>query len=658
MNKRWVQHPLKKIVLSLATLIVLLAAGISVWLYFTIHNSHPKLGQGSHIENLESQVVIEQDEHGVPTIKGNSILDIYRSQGWITARDRFFQMDMIRGRAKGNLSSVFGSKTHESDKLHRLFNFEEVARKAYQTMEPRVQNRLRAYADGVNAFLEQGQLPFEIRVLFYKPQKWAPHHSLFVLLSMHEDLEFALQADTEKALNHLYERRPIEVARFLTPIGGFYDLPLFNENFEQPKIPSVHVFNLRTDFSDSAFKNFKLSEKASLGSNAWVVSGTKTKSGLPILAGDPHLRLALPNIWYRSYLKGDGLDVIGVSLQGLPGIVIGTNKKIAWSLTSPYVDTVDLVKLPKNTSYTVRKEVIKTRFASDLIHEIKESKFGPILYEDENYAYALQWTALDPTSLLHADLTDLNLSQNKVGLIEAAKKWSGPTQNLVFATHDGDSGWILAGHLPKRVGFSGQVSEVRDENHYWDGYFSFEEMPKLIHNEKDIVVSSNQRTTASHENPNLFGNNWPSPTRAYRIYELLKEEKKWNATDMLSIQLDIYTYLMTLYRDLLLNTLNKNSGNDIWLSQIKKIVQEWNGKVTTESSAYPLLRDFRTTLLTRIMAPLWCEDSMEWNNPEPIMQTILKERPSHLLSSQFMSYDEVIIQSVLTAAKKLSNRPR
>ena len=264
---------------------------------------------------------------------------------------------------------------------------------------------------------------------------------------------------------------------------------------------------------------------------------------------------------------------------------------------------------------------------------------------------------MDPTSLLHADLTDLNLSQNKVGLIEAAKKWSGPTQNLVFATHDGDSGWILAGHLPKRVGFSGQVSEVRDENHYWDGYFSFEEMPKLIHNEKDIVVSSNQRTTASHENPNLFGNNWPSPTRAYRIYELLKEEKKWNATDMLSIQLDIYTYLMTWYRDLLLNTLNKNSGNDIWLSQIKKIVQEWNGKVTTESSAYPLLRDFRTTLLTRIMAPLWGEDSMEWNNPEPIMQTILKERPSHLLSSQFMSYDEVIIQSALSAAKKIANRP-
>ena len=610
------------------------------------------------IEGLQSQVLIEQDREGTPTIKGHHILDIYRAQGWITARDRFFQMDMIRRRAQGNLSSIFGSRAHESDKLHRLFNFENVALRAYKAMEANVQNRLRAYADGVNAFLNHGELPFETRVLFYKPQKWEPHHCILVVLSMHEDLEFSLQADTEKALNLLYERRPIEVAQFLTPMGGFYDLPLFDENFEQPKIPSIHVFNLRADFSHSASTNFKLSEHASLGSNAWAVSGKKTQSGLPLLAGDPHLRLALPNIWYRNYLKGAGLDVIGVSLPGLPGIVIGTNKKIAWSLTSPYVDTVDLVKLQKNISYPVRKELIETRFSKDLLYGIKESKFGPILYEDKNYAYALQWSALDPTRFLHVDLADLNLSQNKDDLLHAAKKWSGPPQNLIFATHEGDIGWVLAGHLPKRVGFSGHTSGVRDENHYWDGYFSFEELPKLINNEKDIIVSANQRTKAIHENPHFFGNNWPSSTRAYRIHELLNEDKKSDAEHMLSIQLDIYSYLMAWYRDLLLQTLNtKNVENDPWMAHIKVILKEWDGQVSIESSAYPFLRDFRDTLLTQLIGPLWGNSDMVWNNPEPILQTLLKERPLHLLSSEFMSYDDVIIQSALSTAKKLVKQP-
>ncbi len=668
----YLKRKTKWLLLGVVAILATLLLAASVGLFYLIHTSMLKPGSGGTIAGLKAEVRIEQDGFGVPTIKGNSIADIYRAQGWVMARDRLFQMDLLRRRSAGRLAEIFGMQALRFDKLHRKFGFAHIAKAAASQMQGRVRERMQAFTDGVNAFMQQGPRPFEMRLLGYHPEPWEVSDSILVVLAMFEDLDFYPQVYAEKALTALYAKRPKALADFLTPIAGFLDSPALPDQQRDllPTIPSVDLFDLRNEQHTIRTIGDRLQPRASVGSNAWVIAGRLTKSGLPIVAGDPHLFLYLPNIWYRLRLQGGGLQVSGIGLPGVPGVVMGSNGHVAWTMTASYGDTIDLVEVPKSAKHQIREEVISIRGEEPITLEVQESKWGPIVERIHEKEYALEWTAQDVEEIAQSDVTELNLAGDVHALIKALSKWQGPTVNLLFGTKAGDIGWLMVGNIPKRIGFEGRYGVARDPYRYWDGTFTPSQLPRLINPASGMIINANQRMVPILQDSiaaKTFGYNHPSPSRAYRIRERLSEKRGWSAKEIYSIQLDIFSHQLLFYRQLLATALKRlGQREDPWQQAMATLIKAWDGKASVDSAAYPLLRKFRLQLFAHLLEPLWglplSKDAqsgkefwplIEWYYHEPVLKQLLAKKPAHLLVKQFPSYDAAVVDAAVTAAKSL-----
>ncbi len=642
-----------------------------ILIFWMVRHSLPQNGIGGKISGLTSQVRIEQDEFGVPTLSGSSIEDLYRGQGWVTARDRLFQMDLLRRRSSGRLSEIFGKETRQFDTFHRQVGFSKVAADAFLKMPEKHRKLLEAYAEGVNAFIKQGPLPFEMQLLRYEPKPWSPEDSLLVVLAMFVDLDFASQYLSERSVTLLYQNRPKALADFLTPYGGFIDTPVRLDTVSPSRSlpgPGIDIRNeLPLRPKEGAY------EKSRRGSNAWALSGKYTQSGKPILAGDPHLDLFAPGIWYRIRLEGDSLKTTGVSLPGVPGIAIGSNDDLAWSITYPSVDNLDLIPVSDADVQSSSEEELKIKGEDPQKIPIKKTLWGPIIAHKNGKDLAIQWTALDSDALSQLDTVATMQARNTSEFLSALSSWKGPASNFVFATKSGDIGWVLAGLIPKRVGFDGRISTTRDKNRDWKGYLSFNEMPREINPPSGLVVSANQRMVPFTKGSNAVvyetGSNFSNPDRAFRIKNLLEKEKgKWTVESSAQIQLDIYSPTASFYRDILVNT-QSPSKDDPWWNEISQIAREWNGRVSVDSP-FPLIRAFRRQLIANLVEPLWGTPDLdedwlkedkspvsEWYLVEPVVQSLLENKPLHLLAKQFHSYDEAVIAAALTSAKSLVKNP-
>jgi len=647
---------------------------LGIFVYWLIRSSNPPLGIGAIVPGLSHEVAIDQDGFGVPTIRGATIEDIYRGQGWVTARDRLFQMDLLRRRSAGRLAEIFGKDVLELDKFHRKLGFHKVVAEAVAVMSDGNRRLFQAYADGVNAFIRSGPLPFEIRVLGYKPGEWRPEDSLLVVLAMFLDLDFHPQYLAERALSLLYQKRPKALADFLTPITGFLDSPVLPDALSKPlEIPLANQFDIRNEppgsSSDDAF------EPGPGGSNAWALSGKFTQTGFPILAGDPHLDLFAPNIWYRARLEGGPLHVTGVSLPGLPGMVIGSNAAVAWSITYPAGDTLDLVKLSSAEARRDRREEIIIKGNRPYELAAQDTDWGPMILTADGSDYALQWTALDGKQLGQIDTTGILLSRNTSDLLEAISRWKGPVSNIVFATRGGDIGWSLAGNFPDRVGFDGRTSITRDREHYWKGYLPFEALPKVLNPPSGYIVSANQRMVPIKENSSEIirtGNNLTCPERAFRIRQLLEESKgKWNVANSASVQLDIFSSTGAFYRDIIKSRFSREIPQGPWEKSVYELVLDWDGLVSVDTPVFPFIKTFRRQLLASLVEPLWGVNRLEetwiggerspmsqWYYLEPVVKALMDQKPAHLLNAKYTNYDAAISDAAVTAAKRLARDPR
>ncbi len=651
----------------------LLAIGTLIfagYLYWLIRSSNPPLGRGASVSGLSHEVRIEQDALGVPTIRGETTQDIYRGQGWVTARDRLFQMDLIRRKLSGRLSEIFGEKLVGVDTFHRKLGLSHVVRKATSAMGKKRRSSFQAYAEGVNAFLREGALPFEIRVLGYQPEPWRVEDSLLVILAMFADLDFQGQYLAERAVTLLYEKRPKPLADFLTSLSGFLDSPVLPEPPLKPlDIPRAETFDLRKELpSAEASPAF---DPTPAGSNAWALSGKFTQSGAPIVAGDPHLDLFTPNIWYRVRLAGGPLHVTGVSLPGVPGIVIGSNADVAWSITHPSGDTVDLVRVSQTAKRQQRLEEIRIKKRESHRLVVEDTEWGPILRRDGRDDYAVQWVALDDNQLSQMDTTEFLLARNTSEFLGALSRWKGPVSNVVFATREGDIGWTLAGNLPDRRGFDGRTIAPRDASHYWKGYIPFERLPRVINPPSGYIVSANQRMSSNESDVRRTANNLVCPDRAFRIRQLLDGSKGgWSVDDSSRVQLDVFSPTGAFYRDILTAVLTRSKNTDPWIKAIGALVQNWDGVVSVDSPVFSFIRVFRLRILETLVDPLWGVGSLDeswigeerlassqWNYPEPIVKALLDRSPAHLLSRRYASYDEAVIDAALVAAKKLVKNP-
>ena len=554
-----------------------------------IARSLPKTEGEIQLSGLKEKVEIIRDKDGVPHIRAKNDHDLYMAQGYVQAQDRLFQMDLSRRQASGELSEVVGSAAIDKDKYFRALGLRRAAVASYDQYSNQAKDTLNWFAEGVNAFIkeldENGKWPIEFKLLGYKPKEWTPTDSLTIGKYMAFDLggHWEDQAFRYYLLQNFSEEKA-------------YDLfPSYPK--DAPYIISKDTLNLEKSFASAVIPHeFN-------GSNNWVVSGEKTKSGKPILADDPHLSLSTPSIWYQMHLKGPDTNVSGVIFAGIPGIILGHNEEIAWGVTNTGPDVQDLYIEKRNPTNKnqflynekwedaeVIKEPIKVKDQKTIDYNVIVTRHGPIISEfaadsGKDTVLSLQWTALQPSNELEAILK-MNRAKNWDEFETALENFQTPAQNFVFASNDGTIAYKANGKIPIRKKGDGLLPVPGWTDEYeWTGYIPFNELPKTV-NPKEGFISTANNKVISDDYPYHISHNWAQPYRQMRIQEVLKANDQITAKDMRDLQMDKMNLQAKEFVPIFLNELKgiKDKTEKEAIQQLK----EWNF-VDNEELAAPLI---------------------------------------------------------------------
>ncbi|MWV44650.1 penicillin acylase family protein [Paenibacillus sp. HJL G12] len=519
------------------------------------------------LPGLSHEVKVYRDQRGVPHIEAADNHDLYKAQGFVTAQDRLWQMDMMRRLAGGELAEVLGNTQLNSDKLFRTLQLRQSAERSYQIYSEQTITYLKSYCSGVNGFIQQavekGRLPLEFKLLKYQPAPWKPVDCLMILKLMSYDMSENWRAETYRY--QLAKKAGLQLCSQLFPVyppEGFVTVKSEGKAkvpFRKPAYPYMTP-SLDLEALLSATKQIP---DETAGSNAWVLSGKRTKSGSPILANDPHINHSNPSLWYQAHLvvsAGDKskTNVIGASIPGVPGIALGHNDHIAWGVTNTKIDTQDLYieKKDPNNKYKyeqeglwfdaeVYHETIKVKGQPDTELEVLVTRHGPVLsgvlgmdkeLEDDKEALALSWTAHQPTTELEA-LLSMNKATDWKEFRDALKSYQTPVLTFVFASQD-DIAAKVAGLVPIRGNHDGLLPVPGWKKEYeLSGYIPFDELPELVNPDEGIIVSANNKIMDDRY-PYFLSHAWAPSYRADRIYEVLTGISKASVEDMLKLQVD------------------------------------------------------------------------------------------------------------------------
>lgn len=637
----------------------------------------PKLSETSIVvPSLRGEVTIRRDERGIPFIEATNEADLYFAQGYATASDRLWQMDFLRRTARGELAEVFGLGALEVDKLNRVYGFVRVAEKLFARASAHTSEVLESYAHGVNTFIEHGVLPLEFQVLRYQPKEWSPVDSLALGKLFAQQLSFTVDADIFRAL--LTDLPRARVERLLPQSSA---LDLLEERYRP--------FAAR-EFSDAqravlaeVLQTIRRSRAAAsgdreVGSNSWVVSGSKTVSGKPLLASDPHLPPTSPSIWHIVHLSAGDLRVAGVTAPGMPGVAIGHNESIAWGVTNLCPDVqdlyfekfeagdTDLYKTPSGwRAADVRREEIGVRSLtgngkSESVNvEVKVTRHGPVIFEKGSLGLSLRWTALDADVIDLDTFLAINRARNWEEFVAALRNYGGPPQSFTYADTAGHIGYYSAGRIPVRKSGDGSVpyDGTNDEGE-WLGFIPFDDLPHAFDPPSAQVVSANQRivndTYAYH-----LTHNWRVPYRARRIHELLQTKAKFDGADFLNIQGDTYSYPDAIFAAELvkLGQPFKHTATE-WHDIVEQLA-DWDGFSSPESTVLPLVTEIRKAFRNHMLvAALGNERAQlyEWRNEGTFIDKLITERPKDWLPKDFVSYDALLLACYREAIDALTER--
>ncbi|WP_211658688.1 penicillin acylase family protein [Phytoactinopolyspora halophila] len=578
--------------------VALIAATIlAVW---SIRRPFPDYDGTVDVPRLSAEVEIIRDEHGIPHIYADTAEDLFRAQGYVHAQDRFWEMDFRRHVTSGRLSELFGADQVETDAFIRTMGWRDVAREELPLLDPETRRYLQAYSDGVNAWLGErsgGELGLAYTLLGLNGadttvERWSPVDSLSWLKAMAWDLRGNVEDEIDRALlaaempreqvEQLYPESddavasPIVADEYLTTREPEH---LVDEDGEPFDIEHVDVA-LRSAAEALRAAPATLGEGSGIGSNSWVVDGSLTETGAPMLANDPHLGPAMPSIWYqvglhcREVSPECPFEVAGYSFSGLPGVVIGHNNQIAWGFTNLGADVTDLyLEDVRDDEYRVgdrwfpmqvREERIRVAGGEDVTITVRSTQNGPLLSDHseemreagseapadgapeggEGYGVALRWTALDTGRTADA-IFALNAAQDWQSFRAAAELFEVPAQNLVYADVDGNIGYQAPGKIPVRGAGDGRYPVPGWTNdHQWRGYIPFDDLPSVFNPDEGMIVTANQ-PVASGEYPFLLTADFDHGHRAGRIRELLANategDARIDADTMVDIQMDTYS---------------------------------------------------------------------------------------------------------------------
>lgn len=620
---------IKKISILAATLAATLSAALTGYVYFSTYNPRPTKLQ---FPTQAGEIQIRWDKHGIPHIKAlKSDEDAFFGLGYAHAHDRFWQMEFQRHVAAGRLSELFGKKALEKDKFLRTMGFYHASEQSWNNLDEETRKIVQHYTEGVNAYLEHEHLPLQIKLLHYQPTPWSNIDSICWIKMMAYDLQNCWQ---KKILNYqLIQQLGEEHYKELLPSYPEWAPRIVSNNeLAKENLPHNPALLPTDPLTSAALEKINLKAnqlRAELhledlpgkGSNNWVVSGQHTVSGKPMLANDPHLGLQAPAVWYLAELEGPHLHVMGATLPGVPGVIIGHNDHIAWGVTNINPDTQDIYLEANNTPLSIRHELIHIKNGEDLDYPVYSSEHGPIISDiipplKNTPLIALKWTAFLPQDTTPSSLIKLNYAQNWTDFRNALRYLTIPSQNFVYADKEGNIGYSASGLIPIRIAWSGEfpipVGVVRE----WSGFIPFEQLPFLYNPADGIIVTANN-AIVSRDYPYQITFRWQDPgLRAKRIVDLLHQKEKLSQADFMAIQLDTHSNLWDLLKPALLNTkpLDKNS------SEALTLLKNWDGHAARHEQAETLFSRWYQLLET--MPHQKIPFINEWNEPIFIQQEL------------------------------------
>ena len=533
-------------------LVLGLALGAAVGgaaVYSLLRRSVPCSKGSVRLKGLDSAVEVIRDRWGLPHIYAGSLRDAIFAQGYVHAQDRLWHIELARRAASGSLAEVFGSVALDADRLLRRVGLRRAAEAEVEQLAETMGENLDAYAAGVNAFIDgnRNRLPPEFLILRFRPEPWTVVDSL----AIGKFIGWSLSGnwDTEIVRSWIVERLgPEEAARMEPgyPVGAPLIVP-----------PGGECRGLGAPLLEELRKVQDLVGAGGGGSNNWVVDGDKSVTGKPLLANDPHLPLQMPSVWYEVHLNGGGLNVIGASLPGVPGVIIGHNDRIAWGITNTMTDGDDLFveqinpANPRQYDYKgkwvdgdlVREEIRVRGRREPVVEEVLVTRHGPIISPSipgESRALALRTVVAEPGQQVQSLLL-LGRAGSWEGFREALRQWPAPAQNFVYADVEGNIGYQMAGLVPLRAKGQGLVPSPGWTGEYdWKGFIPFDELPSVLNPSTHYVATANNKIV-DDDYPYFLGAEYMEGYRVQRIIELLEAREKHSLEDFRSIQGDIYS---------------------------------------------------------------------------------------------------------------------
>ena len=594
------------------------------------------------LKGLESKIEIIRDKFGIPHIKALSNWDSFFGQGFATAQDRMWHMDLDRHRAYGRWAELVGESGIEQDVMMRRFRLRQSAHSDYKVLEQPTLNMLNAYSAGVNAFIDTTQsMPIEYSLLGAYPERWEPWDSLAILKVRHIFMG-TFESKVWRA----------KLLKFLGPEKASALLPGY-ESGQDVMIPPGGIYSgdgndALEELSKAADNGYWLKESDS-GSNSWVLGGDRTASGKPLLSGDPHRGLDTPNVYYQNHISSEDFDSIGLSFPGVPGFPhFGHNEHVAWCVTHTGADYQDLFvekfRGDKQLQYKykekwleafVEPEQIGVNGATPIQIDVVSTRHGPVVSGNprKGEAITFMYSATSEPNKAAGVLLKMLLSRNTKGMEEAIREWVDPCNNFLFADVKGGFGYRTRGKLPVRSKANGWLPVPGwTGEHEWQGMVPFEEMPNLHQPKQGYIVTANNKVI-DDSYPHYIALEFAPGFRANRIQERLMGLEKATVSDMAAIHNERVSIPGSSFAQLA----SSITTSDKLAERAKSILMNWDGVVSKESVAATIYNSFRDNLVKLILTPYLGSLS------EEAFGSLGRGGPAHVgrLKSKFHSMIEV-----------------
>lgn len=599
-------------ILKIILFVIILLTGLAgIAIYWTFYKPLPDYSSTLQLTGLQQEVDIHWDTYGVPHIYAENQHDLYYSVGYVHAQDRLWQMTLAQMVAEGRLAEFMGKDLLPYDQFLRTIGFWRIAEQLETQLSDNTRQILQSYADGVNAYVENHpkSLPLEFSLVDMDPIPWTVTHSLALARMMAWDLNIAWK--TELSYSFLHQKLSSSRFRELFPYPELWaEVPDQYQKIKRPDYTDVLLPVLKRS---NALRDLLQMKGAHTGSNAWAVNASRTSTGKPLLAGDPHLGLNIPGTWYELHLNLRGRNLSGATLPGAPTLVLGQNNTLAWSLTNVMLDDTDFyeeIVNPENPdqyvldslagdaiheSFEIQREVIKIRNDDDTTFTRRLTKHGPVIsdaFSDQqladNRVITMQWTGYELSNEVEA-LFQMNWARSMKEFQQGVRQFKVPGQNVIYADTLNNIARFSAVNVPVRTGNPILLRQGWNPEHDWQGYLSFDDLPHSVNPDRGWVANANN-PIISQDYPYYLSVYWETDSRYDRIRQYLTQNDVMTPQIFQVMQNDSYSDVAQELTKIILPVLKnaEHSEFDIAVSYL----ENWDSTYEPSETAASIMDAF------------------------------------------------------------------